>query len=94
MRKSAITLTALGLVTVLAAAAPMQAQAHGWDRGGDRGGGWHRNNSGAAIGLGILGGVLAGAAIASQPHYYQPSYSYSPYGYGYGNGYTGYGYYR
>jgi hypothetical protein len=33
------------------------------------------NGVGAAIGLGILGGVIAGAAIANSP---QPAYGYGP----------------
>jgi hypothetical protein len=77
---------------------------HGWQRGGGgHGGGWHRGHhrhhhrgggGGAAIGLGLLGGALAGAAIAnsySYPYYgysysypyYGGGYSYYPYGYGY-----------
>ena len=45
-------------------------------------------HNGAGIALGVLGGTLAGAAIASaQPYYY--SYSYPAYGYAY----PGYGYY-
>ncbi len=63
-------------------------------------------NAGAAIGLGILGGVIAGAAIASTippaygappPAYYypQPGYYYSPSYYGAPQPYNGspYGYY-
>ena len=34
---------------------------------------------GAAVGLGILGGVIAGAAVASQqPYYAPPPYGYPP----------------
>ena len=61
---------------------------HHWNGGYAWRGGHHRNN-GAGIALGVLGGALAGAAIASaaQPDYY--SYSYPTYGYAY----PGYGYY-
>ena len=47
----------------------------GWGHGGGwgRGGGW-----GPAVGLGILGGVAAGAIIASQePYYADPGYVYA-----------------
>ena len=74
----------------------LPAQARDWHHGhGGRHwnshywyGGHHRGN-GAGIALGLLGGALAGAAIASaaQPYYY--SYSYPTYGYSY----PGYGYY-
>ena len=59
--------------------------------GGHRGGGW----GGAGIGLGILGGALAGAAIASaaNPYYYGYPYSYGyPYAYDYGYPYDPYSY--
>jgi hypothetical protein len=88
MRKTALALAAVGLISVFTTVAPAQADAHEWNRYGGYGygNGWHRHhNSGAAIGLGILGGVLAGAAIASSHHY-------APYGTPYG--YAGYGYYR
>jgi hypothetical protein len=97
MRKTAITLTALSLISALAVTAPMQAEAHdwgrgGWDRDGSREHAWRHDDRGAAIALGIFGSVLAGVAIASSQHaygsgYYYPGYS-SPYGY------AGYGYYR
>jgi hypothetical protein len=66
----------------------------GWHGGGGgwrghRGGGW----GGAGIGLGVLGGALAGAAIANSYYGYPYSYGYGyPY---YGGGYApyyGYGY--
>ncbi|HKS88546.1 MAG TPA: hypothetical protein VJR70_03810 [Stellaceae bacterium] len=96
--------------TVAMTAAPGAAYARdwhggGWHGGGWRGGGWggggwgggwhHHRGFGGGIALGLLGGALAGAAIASaSPYYYYPySYSYSyPY-YGYYNPYYGYGYY-
>jgi hypothetical protein len=83
---------ALALTTALVAAAslsavPSAAYARGWHGSGH----WHGGGrwAGPAVGLGILGGALAGAAIASSPYYYgygYPYYSYPPY-YGY------YGYY-
>ena len=95
------------VAAVVFCTAPQTAQAergkrgdHGWQRGGGghgggHGGGWnrgHRGGGGAAVGLGLLGGALAGAAIAnsySYPYYgysypyYGGGYSYYPYGYGY-----------
>jgi hypothetical protein len=60
--------------TALGAAAPAEAQRwHGGYRGHYGGGGW-------ALGAGLLG-LAAGAAIASDRHYY---------GYGYAPGYYGY----
>ena len=95
MRKPAIALAALGLLSAVTTIAPQPALAHDW---GHRGWGHEHHGGGAAIGLGILGGVLAGAAIASSQAYYAPpayyypapSAYYSPYYYGY----AGYGYYR
>lgn len=93
MRKTAITLTALGLISALGVATVAPAEAHGWDHRGGREHGWGgHHNSGAAIGLGILG-AITGAAIASSygyaaPAYYAPGSYYAPYGY------AGYGYYR
>jgi hypothetical protein len=46
-----------------------------------------RRNTGAAIGLGIMAGALAGAAIAAQPPapvYHDPGYGYRDPGYEYG----------
>lgn len=87
-----LALSAAVLGTVSLAAAPA-AQARDWHGGGGhwRGGGGHFHHGGfggAAIGLGLLGGALAGAAIASSPYYYGYSYPY----YGYGNSYPYYGY--
>ncbi len=92
MRKTAITLTALGLVSALAVTAAAPAEAHGWDHRG--GYGWHEHhNAGAAIGLGILG-AFAGAAIAASQGYAPPTYYASGAYYGAPYGYAGYGYYR
>ena len=74
----------------------------GWHGGGGWRGGWgHRGGGwgGAGIGFGILGGALAGAAIANSyygygyPYDYYGGYGY-PYDYygGYGGGYSPYGY--
>ena len=59
MMKSLTTLTAAATIAVALTAAPTDAFAQRYYRGG-----------GAAIGLGILGGVAAGAA--------QPGYAVSP----------------
>ena len=94
MRKSAIALAAVGLLSAITAAAPAPAEAHGWDRGW-RGEEWREHrNSGAAVAFGIIGGILAGAAIASA-HEYGPSAYYPPAAAYYAPyGYAGYGYYR
>lgn len=81
------------LVGALSLAAVPAAQARNWHGGGHwHGGGWHRGGGwgGAAVGLGLLGGALAGAAIASSPYYYSYSYPYYGYGYSYPYGYYGY----
>jgi hypothetical protein len=90
MRKSAVALAAFGLLSAFTAVAPTTAQARDWHRGW-RGEEWreHHDNRGPAIAFGIIGGILAGAAIASAPPYAPPAYYYgAPYGY------AGYGYYR
>ena len=94
MHKRVIAIAALGLLTAVTAVAPSPALAHDW---GHRGWGHEHHGGGAAIGLGILGGILAGAAIASSEayyappaYYYQPPTAYYPPYYGY----AGYGYYR
>ncbi len=76
---------ALALTSALVAAAslsvvPSSAYARGWHGGSWHGGGWHR---GPGIGLGILGGALVGAAIASSTYPYYYGYPYYSYGYGY-----------
>ena len=85
MRKSAAALAALGLLSAFTAAVPATAEARVWHRGW-RGEEWreHHDNHGAAIALGVIGGIL-GAAIAS--------HTYAPPAY-YGGPYAGYGYYR
>lgn len=73
----------------LAVAPAAQAAWHGGHGGWHGGGGWHHGGgwAGPAIGFGLLGGALAGAAIANSPYYYgysYPYYGYAPYGYYYG----------
>jgi hypothetical protein len=94
-------------VPLTAAPSPAQAQrwhgyhgGYGWHGGhGWRGGYWRHRDNGSGIALGLIGGALAGAAIASAANpygYYYPYYSYSyPYPYSYGYTYPyyyGYGY--
>jgi hypothetical protein len=83
-RGLALSAAIIGAVSLAAAPA---AQAREWHGGGHwHGGGWHHHGGGwggAAVGLGLLGGALAGAAIASSPYYYGYSYPYYGYGYGY-----------
>ena len=80
----ALALTSALVAAVSLSTVPTGAYAHGWHDGGRWQGGHHWGGGrGAAIGLGILGGALAGAAIASSPYYY-------PYSYGYGYPYYGY----
>ena len=93
MRKSALALAALGLLSTFTAITPATAEAHLWHHGwhrGWRGDEWREDHDrGAAIALGVIGGLVAGAAIASSHPYAPPPYHYGgPYGYG------GYGYYR
>ena len=93
-----VAVIAMGLNTVPAQAKDWRhghgghhGHGHHWNGGYAWRGGHHHNNGGE-IALGLLGGALAGAAIAStaQPYYY--SYPYPTYGYAY-PGY-GYNYYR
>jgi hypothetical protein len=94
MRKTAITFTAIALAGALAVA-PAVAQARDWGHRGGWGHEWRdHDDAGAAIGLGILGGILAGAAIASSQAYAPPVYYYQPPAYYSSYGYAGYGYYR
>ncbi len=93
MRRSAVALAALGLLSAFTAITPATAEAHRWHLGWHRawrGEEWReRHDRGAAIALGVIGGILAGAAIASTHAYAPPPYYYgAPYGY------AGYGYYR
>ena len=55
--------------------------------------GYRRDNSAAALGLGLLAFGLVATLAAQNNHrdYYGPGYGYNaqPYGYGYGGGYSG-----
>jgi hypothetical protein len=63
---------------------------------------WRGYGIGPGLGFGLAAGALVGAAVAAQPYYYGPGYSYGgpvyaePYAYGaapvYAPGYYGYGY--
>jgi hypothetical protein len=79
---AAVAALALGGGVAVATTAPAEAYCgpHGCYGGGHwhRGGGW---GWGPAVGLGIIGGAIAGAAIANSGPYYGPG----PY-YGYGDG--------
>jgi hypothetical protein len=85
MRKLGLALAAAALIGMGLSAVP--AEARNWQHGhynhhGHYHGKHHRDN-GARIALGIIGGALAGAAIASQAQPYYYSYSYPYYGYAY-----------
>jgi hypothetical protein len=96
-RGIAVAAALLGAVSLTAAPGAAYARDHGGWRGG---GGWHHHHGGggAGIALGLLGGALAGAAIANSYSYPYYGYSYPYYGYSYpyyGGGYYpyyGYGY--
>lgn len=87
MRTLGMLLASAALVGMTASAVP--AEAHGWKHGHYNGENWrggHHRPNGAAIALGILGGALTGAAIASAPRHYYPypyTYAYPYYGYAY-----------
>jgi hypothetical protein len=93
MRKSALALAALGLFGAVAATLPAPAEAHDWDRGWQRQEwrGRDHHDAGAAIALGVIGGILTGAAVAASHPYAPPAYYPAP---GYYAPYAGYGYYR
>ena len=83
-------LTAALLAAVSLTAVPTAAHAKKWRHHGHQWQGHHRHGgNGAAIALGVLGGALTGAAIASGSSYYRPYYSH-PYSYGYSYPYYGY----
>ena len=87
MRKSAVALAAFGLLSAFTAVAPVSAQAHEWDHGW-RGEEWREHHSsGPGIALGVIGGILTGAMIASAQGHAPPAY------YNYPAPYAGYGYY-
>ena len=77
---AAVAALALGAGVAVSTSAPADAQqiwrphnGGGWHGGG---GHWHGGGWGPAVGLGILGGAIAGAAIADSGPYYGPG----PYG--------------
>ena len=77
---AAVAALALGACVAVSTSAPADAQqiwrphnGGGWHGGG---GHWHGGGWGPAVGLGILGGAIAGAAIANSGPYYGPG----PYG--------------
>jgi len=74
--KGAVAAAVLAAGTVGVAAAP--AQARSWHHGYHHWrGGWHHDNTGVAIGAGILGlGIGAAIASADRPDYY---YGYDGY---------------
>ena len=84
---AAVATLALGAGVAVSTTAPAEAAPcgpHGCYGGhyyGGYGGYRHNGGWGPAVGLGILGGVIAGAAIANSGPYYGPG----PY-YGYGDG--------
>src|SRR5262249_62276972 len=95
VKKTGRSLAVLAAVagTLSLTAAPSVAYARDWHGGwGGWHGGYYRHNGGA-VALGILGGALAGAAIAgaTNPYYYSYPYPYS-YAYPYGYSYPYYGY--
>jgi hypothetical protein len=88
-RGLALTATVVSALSLGTAPASYARNWHGGGGGGGHWGGGHRGGGGAGIALGLLGGALAGAAIASaaNPYYYNNPYPYSysyPYNYGYG----------
>ena len=98
-RTLAILSAVAGTLSLTAAPGAYARDWHGGGWGGWHGGGYYRHNGGA-VALGILGGALAGAAIAgaTRPYYYNHSYPYTyayPYRYSYpyyGGGYGSYPY--
>lgn len=77
----AVCASTIGPVTIASAANQWHGGHGGWHGGG---GHWHGGGWGPAVGLGVLGGLAAGAIIGSQGYYGDG-------GYGYGYGYGGYG---
>jgi len=75
---AAVAALTIGAGVAVSTTAPAAAQEmwrhHGYYGGGGwHGGGWHHGGGwGPAIGLGILGGAIAGAAIANSGPYYGP----------------------
>ncbi len=80
---AAVAALALGAGVAVSTTAPAEAGPV-WHKGGYYGGHWSNGWWGPAIGLGILGGVLAGAAVANPGPYYGPGPDYGPGPYGNG----------
>jgi hypothetical protein len=74
---AAVAALALGAGVAVSTTAPAEAQ-QVWHHGGYYGGHWRGGGWGPAVGLGILGGVIAGAAIANSGPYYGPGPAYGP----------------
>lgn len=83
-KSTAVALTALvlGLGVAATTSTEASAQQRVWHQGGYYGGHWRNGWWGPAVGLGILGGLAAGAVIASSQG---PAYGPGPY-YGPGPG--------
>lgn len=81
MKKIVLAVATAATLAVTALAAPAPAEARG-------------GRIAAGVGLGLLGGAIAGAAIANSSGYYGPGYGYygGP-GYGYAPAYYGGGCY-
>jgi hypothetical protein len=73
---AAVAALALGAGVAVSTTAPAEAQA--WHQRGYYGGHWRNGWWGPAIGLGILGGAIAGAAVANPGPYYGPGPAYGP----------------
>ena len=70
---AAVAALALAGGVAVSTTSPAAAQYRHWHNGGwHHGGGW-----GPAVGLGILGGAIAGAAIANSGPYYGPGPGYA-----------------
>jgi hypothetical protein len=82
---AAVAALALGAGVAVSTTAPAEAGPPGvWHHPGYYGGHYRGGWWGPAIGLGILGGVLAGAAVANPGPYYGPGPDYGPGPYGNG----------
>jgi hypothetical protein len=84
---AAVAALALAAGVAVSTTAPAEASGvwqHGYSGGHYYGGGgyWRGGGWGPVVGLGILGGAIAGAAIANSGPYYGPGPAY---GYGYGD---------
>ena len=70
---AAVAALTLGAGVAVSTSAPADAAPPPvWHHGGYYGGHWRGGWWGPAVGLGILGGVIAGAAVANSGPYYGP----------------------